>query len=163
MGWRRTPRTLNEELLAEGPREGDPEAAEEWHEAHVPPMRMPLWIVGVLLLLSLKLIVEFLPQWAQIVAGVLVVAHLLLMFVRSTKQRTLGAAKGLRAVFFVWLAVCIAVTIPVAIGGFQMEDRAVLGVVWPILALIWITYRLRASRRFRHEAGVAREPLTLSE
>jgi hypothetical protein len=151
MSWRRTPRTLNEELLAEGPREADPEAAAapgERHEAQERLMRPALWIVGALVLLSLKWIVQFLPPWAQIIAGTLVVAHFFSMFLRSTRRRSVGAAKGLRIVLLVWLAVCVAVTGFVAIGDF---DRALLGLVWPILGLIWIGYRLRASRRLRDE------------
>jgi hypothetical protein len=64
MGWRRTPRTLNEEILAEGPREAEPEAAAargERHEAQARLIRLALWIAGALVLLSLKWIVEFLP------------------------------------------------------------------------------------------------------
>jgi hypothetical protein len=155
MGWGRTPRTLNSELLAEGPREADAEAAaarEDRHQAQARIIPLALWIAGALLLLSLSWIVEFLPPWAQIVAGALVVAHFVSIFLRSTKRRSAGAAKGLRTVFFVWLAVCIAVTVLVAIGGFQPEDRAMLGVVWPILALIWIAYRLRAARVTRRAA-----------
>jgi hypothetical protein len=97
----------------------------------------------------MKWIVEVLPPWIQIVVGTLVVAHLLAIFLRSTRRRSVGAAKGLRVVFLVWLAVCVAVTVLVAIGGFQPDDRALLGLVWPILGLIWIAYRLRASRRVR--------------
>jgi hypothetical protein len=154
MSWRRTPRTLTEELLEEGPREADAEAAAargERHEAQSRLMRLALWIIGVLALLSLKWIVEFLPPWIQIVAGTLVVAHFLSIFLRSTRRRSVGAAKGLRVVFLVWLAVCVVVTILVAIGGFQPDDQALLGLVWPILGLIWIAYRLRASRRVRDE------------
>jgi hypothetical protein len=154
MSWRRAPRTLNEELLAEGPREADPEAAAargERHEAQARLMRLAPWIIGALVFLSLKWFVEFLPPWLQIVAGTLVVAHYLSIFLRSTKRRSVGAAKGLRGVFLVWLAVCVAVTVLVAIGGFQPDDRVLLGVVWPILGLIWIGYRLRASRRLRDE------------
>lgn len=161
MGWRRTPRTLNEELLAEGPRESDPTAAAargERHEAQARLMRLALWIAGSLLLLSLKWIVEFLPPWAQIVAGILVVAHFLSIFLRSTRRRSVGAAKGLRAVFLVWLAVCVAVTVLVAIGGFQQDDRALLGVVWPILALIWIAYRLRAAKLTARAGRDSRAP-----
>ena len=160
LSWPRTPRTLNEELLAEGPREADPEAAEargERREAQARLMPLSLWIVGALVLLSLKWMVEFLPPWAQIVAGTLVVAHFFSIFLRSTRRRSVGAAKGLRVVFLLWLAVCVAVTVLVAIGGFQPEDRALLGLAWPILGLIWIGYRLRASRRLRDEPqGVPR-------
>ena len=156
MGWRRTPRTLNEELLAEGPRHGDPDAAagrQHRHEAKARLMRLALWIAGALLLLSLKWIVEFLPPWAQIVAGILVMAHFLSIFLRSTRRRSVGAAKGLRAVILVWLAVCVAVTVLVAIAGFQQDDLALLGVVWPILALIWIAYRLRTATLTRRAAS----------
>jgi hypothetical protein len=148
MGWRRRPGTLNEELLAEGPRESEPEATvgEELHQAPGWRMRFALVIAATLLLLGLKLTLEFLPSWAQIAAGVLVVAHLLSSFVRSTRRRSFGAAKGLRVVFLVWLAVCVWATVMVAIGGFQQDDRALLGFVWPILALIWIAYRLRGRR-----------------
>jgi hypothetical protein len=156
MGWGRTPRTLNKQLLAEGPREADAGAGaarEDRHQAQARLIPLALWIAGALLLLSLKWIVEFLPAWAQIVAGILVVAHFVSIFVRSTKRRSVDAAKGLRIVFFVWLVVCVAVTVSVAIGGFQLEDRAVLGVVWPILALIWVAYRLRAARLTRRMAS----------
>jgi hypothetical protein len=147
MGLRSTPRTLNEELLAEGPREADLEAAAaygERHEAQARLTRPALWIVGALVLLSLKWIVEFLPPWAQIIAGALVVAHFVSIFIRSTRRRSAGAAKGPRFVVLVGLPVCVAVTVLVAIGDV---DRALLGLVWPILALIWIGCRLRAARR----------------
>jgi hypothetical protein len=114
-------------------------------------MPLSLWIVGALVLLSLTWMVEFLPPWAQIVAGTLVVAHFFSIFLRSTRRRSVGAAKGLRVVFLLWLAVCVAVTVLVAIGGFQPEDRALLGLAWPILGLIWIGYRLRASRHVGDE------------
>ena len=147
MSRRRTRRTLNEELLAEGPREADPEASaaheEERHEAPPRLMRPALWIVGALVLLSLHWIGKFLPPWVQIIAGTLVVAHYFSMFTRSTRRRSVGAAKGLRIVLLVWLAVCVVVTVLVAIGD---SDRALLGLVWPILGLIWIGYRLCASR-----------------
>jgi hypothetical protein len=148
MGWRRRPRTLNEELLAEGPRDIDADAAPlgaELHRARAWLMRLALLIAAALALLSLKWAVEFLPPWAQIVVGVLAVAHLLSIFLRSTRRRSPGAAKGLRVVFLGWLAVCVAVTVLVAISGFQEDDLALLGLVWPILALIWIAYRLRAA------------------
>jgi len=158
---RRTPRTLNEELLAEGPRDGDPDAAagrEDRHQAKARLMRLALWIAGALLLLSLKWIVEFLPPWAQIVAGVLVVAHFLSIFVRSTRRSSVGGAKGPRAVFLVRLTVCVTVTVLVAIAGFQQEDLALVGVVWPILALIWIAYRLRAARLTARAGRGSRAP-----
>lgn len=145
---RRKPRTLNEELLAEGSREAEPEAPaarEDRHQAQARLFRLALWVAGALVVLGLKWIVEFLPAWAEILAGVLVVSHLLSIFLRSTSNRSFGAAKRLRALFLVWLAICVAATVLVAIGGFQQDDRALLGVVWPILALIWIGYRLRSA------------------
>jgi len=51
------------------------------------------------------------------------------------------------------LAVCVAVTVLVAIAGFQQDDLALLGVVWPILALIWIAYRLRTATLTRRAAS----------
>jgi hypothetical protein len=148
MGSRGAPMTLNEELLAEGPREAEPEirAPEERPDAQARLLRLGLWIAGALFLLGLKWMVEFLPGWAQVLAGILVVAHLLSLFLRSTRRRSADAAKGLRALFLVWFAVCLAVTVLIAIGGFQQGDRPLLGVVWPILALIWIAYRLRAAK-----------------
>jgi hypothetical protein len=53
---------------------------------------------------------------------------------------------GLRVVLLGWLVISAAVTAMVAAGGFQREDRALLGVVWPILVLIWMAYRIRAAR-----------------
>jgi hypothetical protein len=78
--------------------------------------------------------------------GALVVAHLVSIFLRSTRRTFPGAATGLRAVFLFWLAICVAATVLIAIGGFQPDDRALLGFLWPILALIWIAYPLRRSR-----------------
>ena len=153
MSWRRRPRTLNEELLAEGPREADREAVAartERRETRARLVRLALGIAVALALLSLKWIAELLPSWIQIVVGAIVVAHLLAIFLRSTRRRSVRAARGLRVVFLVWLAVCVAVTVLVAVGGFQPDDRALLGLVWPILGLIWIAYRLRASRRVRN-------------
>jgi hypothetical protein len=54
-------------------------------------------------------------------------------------------------------------TVLVAIGRFQQDDRALLGFVWPILGLIWIAYRLRASRRVRHEPEGVRARPSLSD
>jgi hypothetical protein len=146
MGWRRKPRTVNEELLAEGWREAEPEAAAapaDRQQAQARLILLALWVAGAFFLLGLKWVVEFLPAWAQFVVGVLVVAHFLLIFMRSTRNRSSGAANGLRALFLIWLAICIAATALIAIGGFQQDDRALLGVLWPILGLIWIAYRLR--------------------
>jgi hypothetical protein len=146
MGWRRSPRTLNEALLAERPREAAPKPAaapEGRQQARARLMRLGLWVTGALLLLGLKWIVEFLPSWAQIVVGALVVGHLVAFFLGSTRRRSSDAGKGVRAVFVLWLAICVAATVLVAIGGFQQDDRALLGLIWPILALIWIGYRLR--------------------
>jgi ABC-type xylose transport system permease subunit len=106
-------------------------------------MRLGLSVAGALLPLGLKWTVEFLPSWAQIVVGALVVAHLVAIFLRSTRRRSSDGGKSVRAVFVLWLAICVAATVLVAIGGFQQDDRALLGVVWPILALMWIGYRLR--------------------
>jgi hypothetical protein len=156
MGRARKPRSLNEALLAEGPREAETEAAaarEDRHQARARLTRLAMWVAGALFLLGLKWIVEFLPAWIQIVAGVLVVAHLLSIFLRSTKRRSVRA-KGLRALFLAWLALSVVITILVAVGGFQNDDRALLGIVWPILALIWMGYRLRrAVPRARPETG----------
>jgi hypothetical protein len=148
VGWRRRPRTLNEELLAEAAREGDLQATaagEDHQQARSWLVLIALWIGGALLVLSLKWAVEFLLEWAQIGVGVFVVAHLVRIFLRSTRLRSAGAARGLRVLLLAWLALCIGVTVLVAIGGFQQDDLALLGLVWPILGLIWIAYRLRAT------------------
>ena len=156
MGWRRRPRTLNEELLAEAPRDRDLEAVaeEELQQGPAWRVRLALGIAAALVFLSLHRTVAFLPPWIQIVAGTLVVAHFVSIFLRSTRHRSVGAAKGLRIIFLVCLAVCVWVTVMAAIGGFQDDDWALLSFVWPILALIWMAYRLRAASVTRRaEAG----------
>jgi Flp pilus assembly protein TadB len=157
MRFRTKPRTINAELLAEMPREARQETRDANSGDGDSRSRLR-WLAacaaGVLFVIGLKWVVEVLPAWAQVVAGILVCAHLVSIFLRSTRRTSPDAAPPLRALLLVWLAICVAATALVAIGGFQMEDRALLGVVWPILGLIWVVYRLRAARvTARPEAG----------
>jgi hypothetical protein len=142
MSWGRQRKTRNQELLAEGPREAHGDDRDGGEQR---PRRSISWIVQALLLLGL-LTAELLPSWAKLVVGVLVVGHLFSIFLRSTRQQARRAAMGLRIVFFGWLAISIVVTAMIAAGGFQQEDRALLGIVWPIQVLIWMACRIRAAR-----------------
>jgi hypothetical protein len=142
MGWIRRRRTLNEELLAEGPRLAEAGTADGGEKR---PKRAIIWIVRALLVLGL-LAAERLPSWAKLVVGVLVVGHLFSIFVHSTRKRAPNAATGLRVVLVVWLLLSVVVTALVAAGGFQQDHRALLGIVWPVLILIWMAYRIRAAR-----------------
>jgi hypothetical protein len=123
--WRRKPRTVNEELLRAEPREAEGEAAAALagrENARARRLRRTAW-VGAALVLGLKWVVELLPTWLQLFAD---------------------AARSMRASLVVGLAGCIAVTVLVATGDV---DRAALGLAWPLLALVWVAYRLRAANR----------------
>jgi hypothetical protein len=148
MGWRRKPRTINEELLAQAAREAEVER--DWDGARGRLRRLAVYVLVVLLFVGLKEGVRFLPTWVGIIVGIIVVAHFVSIFVRSTSGGTPDRERGLHTLFLVWLAICVVVTVLVALGGFQTEDRALLGFVWPMLGVIWVAYRLRrggASRR----------------
>jgi threonine/homoserine efflux transporter RhtA len=77
--------------------------------------------------------------------GALFVAHYVFVFVRSTRRTGATAGKGLRAFLLVWLALCVVATVLIALDGFQKDDLPLLGVMWPLLALIWVGYRLRVA------------------
>jgi uncharacterized membrane protein len=141
MGWRRKPRTINEELLAQTAREAETE--ERSDETRVRLRRLAVYVLAGLVFVGLKEGVRLLPAWVGIVVGILVVAHFVSVFVRSTRGGPAERGRGLRTLFLVWLAICVVVTVLVALGGFQMEDRALLGFVWPMLGVIWVAYRLR--------------------
>jgi hypothetical protein len=140
MPWRRKPRTINEELMAQDSREPGEQVARQRR-----PVRLHRWILAVGVILAIEL-ARFLPSWVGLVVGALVVAHYIGVFLRSTRNRRPGAARISRTILLLWFAVCIATTVLVAVGGFQRDDRALLGVVWPVLGLIWVFYRLRAAR-----------------
>jgi hypothetical protein len=141
MGWRRKPRTINEELLAQTAR--DAEVEEEPPKADGRFLRLVVYALGALLIVGLKEGVRFLPAWVGVTVGIIVVGHFFSIFVRSTRGGSPDRGRSLRALFLVWLAICVVATVLVALGGFQMEDRALLGVAWPILGVIWVAYRLR--------------------
>ena len=142
MGWRRKPRTINEELQAQSARERAREH-DDRQEAQKRLGRLAVYLVAGLVLVGLKEGVRFLPLWVGIIVGVVVVAHFVSIFVRSTRGGSADRGRGLRTLFVLWLPICVVATVLVARGGFQMEDRALLGVIWPILGLIWVAYRLR--------------------
>jgi cbb3-type cytochrome oxidase subunit 3 len=141
MRWRGKPRTINEELLAQTAREAEVER--DWEEAGGRLRRLAVYVLVGLLFVGLKEGVRFLPTWVGVIVGIIVVAHFVSIFVRSTSGGTPDRGRGLRTFFLVWLAICVVVTVLVALGGFQMEDRALLGFVWPLLGVIWVAYRLR--------------------
>ena len=140
MGWRRKPRTINEELLAQDAREPEEQVSRQRR-----PARFRRWILAAAVILAIEL-ARFLPSWVGLVVGALVVTHYVGVFLRSTRNRRPGAARISRTILLLWFAVCIATTVLVAISGFEKDDRALLGVVWPVLGLIWVFYRLRAAR-----------------
>ena len=145
---RRRKKTLNEELLEAGPRHADGEEAAARQERHKARTGLVVLFViaGALVLPGLHWVVGFLPAWAAVVVGFLVVGHYFSIFVRSTKRRSPSAGRTLRTAFLLGLALAVALTVLVAIGGFQQDDRPLLGFAWPMVALIWVAYRLRASR-----------------
>ena len=141
MGWRRKPRTINGELLAQIAAEGKAERDSE--EARGRFRRWAFYVLAGLLFVGLKEGIRFLPAWVGVIVGIIFVAHFVSIFVRSTRGRSADRGKGLRTVFLVWLAISVVATVLVGLGGFQMEDRALLGVMWPLLGMIWVAYRLR--------------------
>jgi hypothetical protein len=142
MGWHRTPRTINEELQAQSARETALEN-DDRQEAKKRFGRLAVYLVAGLVLIGLKEGVRLLPPWVGIIVGVVVVAHFVSIFVRSTRSGSADRGRALRTLFVLWLAICLVATALVALGGFQMEERALLGVIWPVLGLIWVAYRLR--------------------
>ena len=148
MGIRRSKKTLNEELLEAGPRDAELESASarRGRSGLRTGFLLPLVLAGALLLPALHWVVGFLPSWAAVVMGFLVVGHYLSIFVRSTRRRSGTAGRTLRAVFLLGLAVAVSITVLVAIAGFQRDDRALLGFIWPMVALVWVAYRLRTAR-----------------
>jgi hypothetical protein len=140
MTWRRKPRTINEELLAQHSRE-----AEDPGPRQRRPAKLRRWILVAAVVLAIEL-ARFLPSWVGLIVGALVVGHYLRVFLRSTRQRRPSAARIARVILLIWFAICVATTLLVAVGGFEKDDRALLGIVWPVLGLIWVFYRLRAAR-----------------
>jgi hypothetical protein len=152
--WRPRKKTLNEELLEAGPREAEIKEAAAHQERQRARTGLVIFILlaGALFLPGLHLLVGLLPAWAAVVVGFLVVGHFFWIFVRSTRGRPSNAGRTLRGAFLLSLALAVAISALVAIGGFQPEDRALLGFVWPVVALLWVAYRLRTSRaRLRAE------------
>jgi hypothetical protein len=154
MGWPRKPRTINEQLLAQMAGEGEVER--DSGEARERFRRWAVYVLAGLLFVGLKEGVRFLPAWVGVIVGIIVLAHFVSIFVRSTKGRSANRGKGLRTLLLVWLAICVLATVLVALGGLQMEDRALLGVMWPLLGVIWVAYRLR-------RGGASPRPETGSE
>lgn len=142
MSWREKHRSENERLLAEGPRT----APEPQHQAPLPSdpdeqrKRPPWWraAAGLGLLVAWHLI-SFLPWWVALalvfIAGGLTISG----FLRSARGKR--RPSPFRGLFLLWLAVSIAATVLVGIGGFQHDDRILLLVVWAILAAVWLLDR----------------------
>jgi hypothetical protein len=143
MGWRSKPRTLNEELLAEGPREAEPRSERSHERSSL--VRFGVAVAAALVIVALKLGISHLPAWIGLALGTLFVGHYVSSFVRSTKREGATAGKGLRAFLVLWLAICVVATVIIALGGFQDDQLALLGFFWPVLGLIWVAYRLRRS------------------
>ena len=151
MGWRRRPRTINEELLAEGWPTSEPTGP--------PRSSRQRRAAFALFLLVAWFALHFVHGWAQVIIGILVVAELLWIFTRSTNVRTAGSAKVLNVLLHVWGTTCVLATILFALDGFDPDERALLGVVWPLLGLIWVGYRLRSARATaRPETGSESDP-----
>jgi hypothetical protein len=145
MGWRSKPRTLNEELLAEGPRVAESPLERPHERSRL--IHVAVCAATALVIVGLKLGVAHLPAWIGLALGTVFVGHYVSIFVGSTKKREgATAGKGLRAFLLLWLAICVVATVLIALGGFQPDDRALLGFIWPMLGLIWVVYRLRASK-----------------
>jgi len=142
MSWRRRPRTINEELREAIPQEEQPASAEP-RQAESRLRRFGIGLAAALAVVAAKLGIAHLPTFIGLAVGAVVVAHYFSAFARSTRRKAPGGGRFVRAFLLAWLAICIVATVLVALGGFQLEDRAILGIVWPILALVWVVYRLR--------------------
>jgi len=68
MGWRRKPRAINEELLAQTTREAEVE--EQPGKAKGRFRRLAVYVLAGLLFIGLKEGVRFLPAWVGIVIGI---------------------------------------------------------------------------------------------
>lgn len=84
-------------------------------------------------------LISFLPWWVALalvfIAGGLTISG----FLRSARGKR--RPSPFRGLFLLWLAVSIAATVLVGIGGFQHDDRILLLVVWAILAAVWLLDR----------------------
>jgi hypothetical protein len=141
---RRKPRTINEELRTEV-FEGlePPSTSERQGESRL--QRFSIGLIGALAVVAAKLGVAHLPTFVGLAVGAVIVGNYFSVFARSTRRKAMRGTRVLRTVLLAWLAVCVAATILVALGRFQVEDRAILGIVWPILALVWVAYRIRVA------------------
>jgi hypothetical protein len=153
MGWPRKPRTINEELRKAVARDEQPVSAER-QPAESPLLRFGVGLVAALAVVAAKLGVAHLPTFIGLAVGAVVVSHYFSVFARSTSRKAPGRGRILRAFLLGWLSICVVATAFVALGGFQLEDRAILGIVWPVLVLFWVVYRLRvAAANPRSETG----------
>lgn len=143
MSWRAKHRSENERLLAQGPRQ----APEPQHRPPLPSdpdderrNRRPWWraAVGLGLLVAWHLI-SFLPWWAALLVVFIAAGLTISGFLRSARGKR--RPSPFRGLFLLWLAVSIAATVLVGLGGFQHDDRILLLVVWAILAAVWLLDR----------------------
>jgi hypothetical protein len=141
MAWRRQRKTLLEELREQGAREIPQSEGASTGEGSAPP-RTGRALIIMLAVLAASVLVHFAPLWVQALLTIPFLAYV--SFRARSMPRPTGRTRiGLtRALFLIWLAVSIAASVLVAIGGFYREDLVLLAVVWTILAGLWAIDRL---------------------
>jgi hypothetical protein len=145
MAWRRRRKTLNEELLEQGAREAAHLAeALEAEEPAAPRAGQGRALVTTLALFLASMLVHFAPVPLPVkgLLALLFIAYFAFT-ARSRLRRPRRARIGVtRALLLIWLAVSVAVSVLVALGGFYREDLVLLAVVWTILGVVWMIDRL---------------------
>ena len=143
MAWRRQRKTLHEELSEQGARGPFPaEGASEDKQPASPQTVSGRALIITLVVFIASILVHFAPLWVQALLAIPFFAYFAFV-ARSRTRPTRRVRIGLlRLLFLVWLAVSVAVSVLVALGGFYREDLVLLGVVWAILATLWLLDRL---------------------
>ena len=143
---RRQRKTLHEELLEKGAR-GSAETDESRSTSEMPDGEQGrggmLPGVVALVVLVVSVLVHFAPVWwVQALLAIIGLGYAAASAARSRKTGVRARIRLIRGLFLVWLAVSVASTVLVALGGFYREDLVLLAVVWTILAVLWLVDRV---------------------
>lgn len=138
---RRQGQTEGERLLAQGPREPPEPLAAEQRSNETGRRKALIASAVVFALLAALHLVAHLSSWAALVLALVTLALNRRFFPPLGRGRG-GRSSLLRALFLLWLAVSIALTVLVVISGFYREDLILLAIVWGILAALWLADRL---------------------